>query len=333
MTKAVMPSVGVVIANYNNEAYVAHAIESVARQTARDMRVVVVDNCSTDDSDLVIKQTLHQLDDRRFHYVRNGSNLGQAGAIRCGLQLLDSPFVCFLDSDDYLYEDFVVRHVSAHLNADFPVALTFCDSHVIDAAGRLIAGTAWWFDYQDEKTPSRVLNSVHVPTVDAETGEVLFERTGMATLHSTWSPNQASNSMASMMLRRAFVDLVLVAADDDLRLYVDFYLSTFAALLTGTISLADALYAYRMHGANNHSDGTVPGGQYSSSSKRWEPIRNSIWRLVLRVLEREAESLQRAFGVYRVEQAQLQLRHALRSLAGERAFRSRTKLQEFLSGL
>jgi hypothetical protein len=169
--------------------------------------------------------------------------------------------------------------------------------------------------------------------VDAEAGEVSFERTGVATLHSAWSPNQASNSMASMMFRRAFVDLVLLPDDDELRLYVDFYLSTFAALLTGTISLADALYAYRMHGANNHSDGTVLGGQYNSSSKQWEPIRNTIWHLVLRVLEREADSLQRAFGSYRVEQAQGQLRQALRSLAGGRSIRSRTKLQEFLSGL
>lgn len=135
------------------------------------------------------------------------------------------------------------------------------------------------------------------------------------------------------MFRRPFVDLVLVPDDQELRLYVDFYLSTLAALLTGTISLADALYAYRMHGANNHSDATVPGGQYSSSSKKWEPIRNSIWRLVLRILEQEAESLQRTFGVHRVEQAQVQLRQALRSAASERTSRSRSKLQEFLSGL
>jgi glycosyltransferase involved in cell wall biosynthesis len=333
MTRVVMPSVGVVIANYNNEAYVAQAIESVAGQTARDMRVVVVDNCSTDDSDIVIKQTLHQLDDRRFHYVRNNNNRGQAGAIRAGLQALDTPFVCFLDSDDYLYDDFVARHVAAHLNADFPVALTFCDSHVVDGAGRLLAGTAWWFDHQDEKSSSRVLDRSHVPSVNADTGEVLFERTGVSTLHSSWSSHQASNSMASMMLRRAFVDLVFTPDDDDLYLYVDYYLSTYASLLTGTIALADALYAYRMHGANHHSDGTVLGGQYSSSSKQWEPIRNSIWRLVLRSLESEADRLQRYFGIYRIEQAQVQLRQALRLSSDGRPFRGRTKLQEFLSGL
>lgn len=332
MTKATMPSVGVVVANYNNEAYVAQAIESVARQTVRDMRVVVVDDASTDDSDMVIRQTLHNLDDRRFQYVRMRGNRGQAGAIRCGLASLDTPLVCFLDSDDLFYEDFVARHVAVHLNADFPVALTYCDSHFIDAKGRMLAGTAWWFNYDAGKEATRQIEEVLIPEVDGETGEVTFQRTGSTTLHSNWSPSSASNSMASMMLRRSFVDLVLVPNDEELRLYVDFYLSTFAALLTGTVSLHDALYAYRMHGANNHSDGTVLGGQYSSSSKRWEPIRNAIWRLIFRVLESEADALRRAFGEYRHEQALSQLRLALRAVAGERGVRGR-KLQEFFWGL
>lgn len=313
-----MPPVGVVVANYNNAAYVEQAIESVAAQSARDVRAIVVDNCSTDESDTVIRRTLKQMNDNRFRYIRNNSNDGQAGAIRTGLRYLQTPFVCFLDSDDYLYEDFVARHISAHVNADFPVALTFCDSHVIDASGRLLAGTAWWFDHKEDGSASRVLKGNHLPVVDGATGDVFFERTGIATLHTTWTPHQASNSMASMMFRRAFVDLVLVPDDEELHLYVDYYLSTFASLLTGTISLADALYAYRMHGANHHSNATVLGGQYSSSTKQWEPIRNTIWSLVLRILDREANSLERAFGAYRVGQARGELSQALRTFGGQR---------------
>jgi glycosyltransferase involved in cell wall biosynthesis len=329
MTKAVMPPVGVVIVNYNNAAYVGQAIDSIARQTVRDVRTIVVDNCSTDDSELVIEQKLNQLGDRRFDYIRNISNQGQAGAIRAGLRCLQTPFVCFLDSDDYLYEDFIARHVAAHVNADFPVALTFCDSHIVDAEGKLLAGTAWWFDHKEEKA-SRPVHAIHLPAVNGAEGEVSFEQTGRATLHMEWTPHQASNSMASMMFRRAFVDLVLTPEDSELQLYVDYYLSTFAALLTGTISLADALYAYRMHGANNHSDAKVFGGQYNSSTKAWDPIRNRIWKVVLRTFEQEANGLQRAFGSHRVQHAQNQLSQALGTLASEGQPRKRLDLQRLI---
>ncbi|MBM3646905.1 MAG: glycosyltransferase family 2 protein [Alphaproteobacteria bacterium] len=136
------PPVGIVIANRNNATFVERAIESVARQTVRDLTVVVVDDASTDGSDAVIRRCLARLDDRRFRYVKLEANHGQGGALRRGLAELDTPFVCFVDSDDLWYEGFVARHLAAHLNADFPVALTFCDSHIVDRNDRLLAGTA-----------------------------------------------------------------------------------------------------------------------------------------------------------------------------------------------
>ena len=139
------PTVGVVIANHNNSDFVGKAIESVARQTVQDIQVVVVDDASTDRSDEAIRRCLSQLDDARFRYIKLDSNLGQAGAIRRGLAELKTPFVCFLDSDDFWYDEFVARQIVTHLNADFPVALTYCDSHIIDADDRILAGTAWWF--------------------------------------------------------------------------------------------------------------------------------------------------------------------------------------------
>ena len=45
------PPVGVVIANYNNGAFVGRAIESVARQSCRNLRTLGVDDATTDNSD------------------------------------------------------------------------------------------------------------------------------------------------------------------------------------------------------------------------------------------------------------------------------------------
>src|SRR5262245_14435313 len=246
-----VPPVGVIIANHDNSTFVGKAIESVARQSVRNLRVVVVDDASTDGSDEAIRRCLSRLDDSRFHYVRLPSNLGQAGAIRRGLAELDAleaPFICVLDSDDLWYEDFVARQLVAHLNADFPVALTYCDSHIIDGDDRFVAGTAWWFDYDTGASARRDIDAAALPSLDPATGLLSYHPTPRVTLHPRWSPAGATNTMASMMLRRSFMDLLLVPPSHALTLYVDFYLSTLAGLLTGVIAVHQALYAYRMHG-------------------------------------------------------------------------------------
>ncbi len=293
------PPVGVVVANHNNAAYVDKAIESAARQTVQNIRIVVVDDASTDGSDEAIRACLARLGDRRFRYVKLDRNVGQGGALRRGMAELDTPFICFLDSDDIWYEDFVARHLAVHLNADFPVALTYCDSHIVDATGRLLAGTAWWFDSADlhDKTP-RPIDPALSPRLDPATGELGYgPRPGPGlTLHPHWTAGSATNSTASMMLRRSFIDLVMVPSDEALRLYVDFYLSTFAGLLTGTIAIHEALYAYRMHGANKHSNAVVPGGAYNSSSREWTPIRDSTLLLIQTALREHGDAFRRTFG-------------------------------------
>src|SRR5262245_44160612 len=89
-TMPLAPTVGVVVANYDNGAFVARAIDSVARQTFRDIRVIVVDDASNDESDVVIREHLARLADPRFHYVRLPANAGQAGSMRCGLAELNT---------------------------------------------------------------------------------------------------------------------------------------------------------------------------------------------------------------------------------------------------
>lgn len=317
-----------VIANFNNQSYVGSAIQSVARQTIRDIQIIVVDDASTDGSDHAIREVLSHLNDPRFHYVRLDTNHGQAGAIRRGLADLATPFVCFLDSDDYWYPEFVAQHLAAHLNADFPVAVTFCDSHIVDTQGRLLAGTAWWFDSNDEKPACRLVDPALIPDIEPGSGALTYPAKRGVTLRTGWSPASATNTMASMMLRRNFVDSVLVVPNRRLPLYVDFYLSTFAALLTGVIAVHDALYAYRMHGSNLHSNGQVLGGTYNSSTADWRPIRDDILRLIQETLQGEAEPIRRAFGNFQYTRAEALLRKALDP--GAQTMRRRDRLRRFL---
>jgi glycosyltransferase involved in cell wall biosynthesis len=309
---AKLPQVGVVIANHNSQAYVAEAIASAARQTVRNIEVVVVDDASTDGSDKVIRDTLAKMADPRFHYVRLETNRGQTGAIRRGVAELRSPFVCFLDSDDVWYENFVERHLAAHLNADFPVAFTYCDSHFINAESELLAGTAWWFELPPDHAQHRPIDLEGMPKIDGASGLARFPPNPTLMLHAHWTPTWSSNSTAAMMFRRDVIDLILPEADEQLPLYLDFYLSTFCVLIVGGIAVHEALYSYRMHGKNKHSDGLVLGGASQTSRKNWGPISQRVMALILNVMDQRRAELMAAIGGTRYEQSVKTLHFAMR---------------------
>lgn len=221
------PLVGVVIANYNSGAFVGQTIESVARQTFRDVQAIVVDDASTDRSDHEIRQCLSRLDDPRFRYIRLESTLGQADAIKRGLEQLDTPFVSMLGTDSSWHETFVARQIVAHLNADHPAALVYCHT------------------------------SSGAPPHDA---------TGRITLHRGWTDDATPSNMASMMFRRSFVDLVFARTSRAPVPHLDFYLSTLARLFTGAIAVEETLCACRSHG-NSTWNAVAPGATRSGVLK------------------------------------------------------------------
>lgn len=291
-----LPPVGVVITSYNCEAYIAQAIESVARQSVRNLDVVVVDDASQDRTVEVIEEALARLKDRRFRFVSLDSNLGQTGAVRRGLAELDTPFICFLDGDDVWHETFVERHLATHLNTDFPVGFTYCDSHVINGDGELLAGTAWWFERPNGDPPHRSVEPATTPTIDGARGIASFPLKPALTLHAEWSSDWSCNSMASLMFRRSLVDLIFPESDEGLRLYLDHYLTTFGMLVAGGIAIHESLYAYRMHGKNSHSQASVVGGTFATSRNDWQAINRDVLQLVHREMLARRDELCTAVG-------------------------------------
>ena len=154
MSDVRLPRISVVVTCYNCRDYIGDAIRSVARQTLRDFECVIVDDASTDDSVAEVQRTLAELDDPRFRHVRLEKNVGQTGATRRGLAETRATFVCFLDSDDLWNEDFLERHLAAHLNETYAIGFTACNARLIDGQGALIAGCVYWFGHERSRSRS-----------------------------------------------------------------------------------------------------------------------------------------------------------------------------------
>ncbi len=97
-------SVTVVIPLYNYAVYVQEALQSVAEQTLSPLDLVVVDDCSTDDSLQVVLEWVRQ-HIRRFNRIkvlRNRNNQGLGFSRNAGFDAAETPFVLPLDADNRL---------------------------------------------------------------------------------------------------------------------------------------------------------------------------------------------------------------------------------------
>ena len=89
--------VSIIMPSYNTAKYIAAASVSLQNQTYTNWELVVVDDCSTDDTDKVVKPLLS---DARIRYLKNEKNSGAAVSRNRALREAKGKWIAFLDSDD-----------------------------------------------------------------------------------------------------------------------------------------------------------------------------------------------------------------------------------------
>jgi len=90
--------VSVVIPTYNREKLIISAINSLKNQTYKNIEIVVVDDCSTDNTHNVMKMQMEM--DKRIIYVKQKENKGAPSARNKGIEVATGELIAFLDSDD-----------------------------------------------------------------------------------------------------------------------------------------------------------------------------------------------------------------------------------------
>lgn len=100
---AVSPLVSVIMPAYNAAAFVEAAVRSVLAQTMEDWELIVVEDCSGDDTLSVLEELLSGLLDPRIRLLKNESNMGVAVTRNRGIDASRGQYIAFLDSDDIWY--------------------------------------------------------------------------------------------------------------------------------------------------------------------------------------------------------------------------------------
>ena len=89
--------VSIIMPSYNTAQYISDSIQSVINQTYQNWELLIVDDCSTDSTDEIIKLFLV---DSRIRYYKSEKNVGAAESRNRALREAKGRWIAFLDSDD-----------------------------------------------------------------------------------------------------------------------------------------------------------------------------------------------------------------------------------------
>lgn len=121
-----LPLISVVIPTYNREGVIKQSIDSVLTQTWSNLEIIVVDDCSTDQTETLIRS----LQDERIRYVKNSRNMGAGGSRNIGMQHARGEYIAFQDSDDIWHFQKLEKQMKALKEAEnrwgTEVGLVYC---------------------------------------------------------------------------------------------------------------------------------------------------------------------------------------------------------------
>jgi glycosyltransferase involved in cell wall biosynthesis len=116
------PAVSFVIPCYRLAYLLPECVNSILNQTYGDFEVLIMDDCSPDNTEEVVRS----FRDRRVKYIRNGSNHGAFRNYNKGIKLSQGKYVWLISADDYLRRPYVVEHYVKLMDSNPRIAYTFC---------------------------------------------------------------------------------------------------------------------------------------------------------------------------------------------------------------
>jgi glycosyltransferase involved in cell wall biosynthesis len=224
--------VSIVIVNYNNEQFLAAAIDSALAQEHPFCETIVVDDCSTDNSRMVIARY-----GDRVRSVLREKNGGQTAALNSAWPFARYPILMFLDSDDVL-----LPHATAAVAARWTTAIVKIQFPLvtIDKEGRQLGHVA----------------PTYPPNLNTATLRIELLRTG-GSPNSPASGNAYSRSLLEIVTRDRGFEL------ENLREHwMDAILECNAPFYGEVVTLYEPLACYRIHGGNLYAINSIDAAHY-----------------------------------------------------------------------
>jgi len=208
--------VSIIITNYNYENFIRRSIDSALNQTYKDIEVIVVDDCSKDDSVNIIKSYAD-----RIIAILKSQNEGHGAGMNSGFSASSGALILLLDADDYLYPDAVSSILARRQDG---AAQYQYRMDLVDAQGAAF----------DQYPPEEAVMD------EGDVVEKLLRQGRYATTVTS-----------GLAFDRAVLEKVMPMPAESFRQGGDGYLVTVAPLYGAVVTVPGRLSAYCQHGSNH----------------------------------------------------------------------------------
>ncbi|WP_018265224.1 glycosyltransferase family 2 protein [Methylosinus sp. LW4] len=297
-----LPLVSVVITNYNYGHFLLEALNSALTQTYPRIECIIVDDASTDESDLVLRaiRARHP----QVAIVAHAENLGQTAAFHTGFAASSGAYVVFLDADDMLLPNFVETHIFVHFS--LRTAVGFTSSDMLQSTNEGVVRTSWSafgdFIASGRGVRKERLRPFHLcgdlwPFAHAPLDDV-SARVHFIDAHELGDWVYAPTS-GNCFRRDALTLLLGGGGSMPLRLHGDTYLNKGVRLLSGVALIDAPLTIYRIHGGNGFAGHAELCGVHNADPTKAFKAEYFAWRAVVDRLIDDVGALTDRLGVDR----------------------------------
>lgn len=226
-----MPTVSVIVPNYNHTPFLRQRIESILSQTFRDFELILLDDCSTDGSREIMES--YRSDSHVSHIVYNETNSGSAfRQWNKGIALAKGDWIWVAESDDYAEPTFLERLIGEASSIPNCV-LAYTATRWVDQNGNKL-----W------DTP----RSDNVNTYD-----------GLTFIHKKLAICNSIANVSECIFRRDKFRPTESYRYENMRLCGDWFFYVLMAEQGSVVEIEEPLSSYRQHNNNISSDAEHQG--------------------------------------------------------------------------
>ncbi len=132
-----MPKVSIIIPSYNHAKFLKDRLESIQSQTFTDWELIIIEDCSLDESVEILENFANSNKDKVKHFIKNNTNSGSGyTSWEKGIELVKSEYIWIAETDDFSAPTFLEEQIQ--LLDKTKAVLSFCASKYVDVDGNYL---------------------------------------------------------------------------------------------------------------------------------------------------------------------------------------------------
>ena len=295
-----MSTVSVIVPNYNHSSYLKQRIDSILNQTYQDFELILLDDCSTDNSREILSEYINH--PKVSHCVFNTENSGSTfRQWDKGIELAKGEFIWIAESDDWAEKEFLETVINA-FQRNPQVGLVYTGSKLVDCNGQI----TFYNDCENSE------GEIHYKGIQ-------FIRKKLACSNAIWN--------ASMMVFKRYnyptenKSLFL-----NMKYCGDWFFYVLVAEQCNVIEIRKALNNFRVHEQNVSTQAEKSGKSFTEglivynflksylttkdyllSTKEWGKslykykqkynVKSDLWRELIKEISRENKQILLSYGI------------------------------------